>query len=399
MASPEDNYAGVLSIIRSINLGEPIEEINSMDKVELINSVDNTNTIETISGKTIDSEETFIKSFTKIELQSVLKQLKIDFEIGDAKRKLVQKIVNYLVRLLVRICFDKLTQDKKHAVFQSLTVVVPGTKKYVNGNYYKGYVSKYNQSETPCGKREKENIEKKLHYQSCYFYFFLKSKGISPNEVQMMYAIKHTQKKSFISYYLAVNNREMDKNALNSGDKEGKNSIPKVKRALQVGDGNIVRVNLNEHQEGIMKASRSGGLQKQKIITEAMLTKFPLSLGKIEFVDEGKKYDKKHAEEFLCDKADQLKKKGNYTFYIYGKRRPCITCAARMKVTGIHHYNEKHGRLFRHTTEHLTDAQAHEVIRILVEEPSYITQRTVIKKQKLENITTTHYASDTDDEK
>ena len=66
MASPEDNYAGVLSII-SIILGEPIEEINSMDKVELINSVDNTNTIEIISGKTIDSEETFIKSFRKKE--------------------------------------------------------------------------------------------------------------------------------------------------------------------------------------------------------------------------------------------------------------------------------------------------------------------------------------------
>ena len=248
------------------------------------------------------------------------------------------------------------------------------------GNYYhKGYVSKYNPSnpsETPRGTREKRDMEKKLHYQSCYFFFFLKSKGISPNEVQMMCA---ENKKSEQRFFLAVNNRI-----------ENGNSIKAVRKALSINDKNIFTVNLNHVKNDIIRESEKGGERKVKTkITNALRSGQYFDLGNITFVSHNDRkrnaYDGRH----LCDKAKNLKH--SYKFYIYGKRRPCITCAARMEVTKIDNYNKKHGRLFRHTTKNLTPEQAHEVIRILVEEPSYITQRSV-------KTTTTHYASDTDDE-
>ena len=133
-------------------------------------------------------------------------------------------------------------------------------------------------------------------------------------------------------------------------------------------------------------------------IREALERGDYLDIGEITFVSHdkaiGNNYIGRHAEEFLCDVADDLNQQGNFTFYIYGKRRPCITCAARMQVTGILHYNRNHGRLFRHTTNHMTDDQTREVIRMLIEESSHITQRTVdVVGRNVAPYLTTHYPS------
>ena len=83
----------------------------------------------------------------------------------------------------------------------------------------------------------------------------------------------------------------------------------------------------------------------------------------------------RHAEEFLCDWADKLKKKDrNAIFYIYGKKRPCMTCSARMKCSGIQHYNKHHGRLFMHAVKYQkTKEETKETIKLILKGPSYVT--------------------------
>ena len=57
----------------------------------------------------------------------------------------------------------------------------------------------------------------------------------------------------------------------------------------------------------------------------------------------------RHAEEQLCDRAIRLKKaKRNrgMTFQICGKKRPCKSCAGRMKVYGFIDYNQNSGYFF-----------------------------------------------------
>ena len=61
-------------------------------------------------------------------------------------------------------------------------------------------------------------------------------------------------------------------------------------------------------------------------------------------------YSAKHAEEILCDKAHEILENNNRNpkFYIYGKRRPCLTCYSRMEIMKIHHFNRNHEKFWPH---------------------------------------------------
>jgi len=84
----------------------------------------------------------------------------------------------------------------------------------------------------------------------------------------------------------------------------------------------------------------------------------------------------RHAEEYLCDMADKLKiQYGQKSiFYMYGKKRPCMTCSARMKCSGIQYYNKHHGRLFMHGVNCQGREEAKETMKLLLKGPSYISE-------------------------
>ena len=92
------------------------------------------------------------------------------------------------------------------------------------------------------------------------------------------------------------------------------------------------------------------------------------------------KYDEsqdklRHAEEFLCDVAVQLRKETpqkKYRFTIYGKKRPCLTCVIRMKTVKIDKYNDKHGRLFLHGVKWMPADESFEALKLLMDGPTHV---------------------------
>ena len=63
------------------------------------------------------------------------------------------------------------------------------------------------------------------------------------------------------------------------------------------------------------------------------------------------KISKRHAEEYLCDKAEELRRsdpKSNWIFRIYGKKRPCMTCVGRMKASKIDMFKDRPGLVWRY---------------------------------------------------
>ena len=65
----------------------------------------------------------------------------------------------------------------------------------------------------------------------------------------------------------------------------------------------------------------------------------------------GTYYSEMHAEEILCDKAEDylsLSSIKDPTFYIYGKKRPCVSCSSRMKISKINYFNRHHGKFWSH---------------------------------------------------
>ena len=85
---------------------------------------------------------------------------------------------------------------------------------------------------------------------------------------------------------------------------------------------------------------------------------------KFEFVSNknGTFYSEKHAEEIFCDKAEEILEYDHYQnpkFYIYGKKRPCLTCFSRMEMTKIHHFNRNHGKFWLHGMKLRDDNNKH----------------------------------------
>ena len=361
----------------------------------------------------MEAFEIILKIFPKKQLQNVQAEIQKEMELREEMRKLRNKIectslrdrekkkvpeipenenqITEVKRQTIEKCYGLLTKENKRELFKELTVKPEGEEQT-----WTGYVSKFNKEKICSVTQERANeMRKKLHYYSCYIYFFLKSEKIL-NEVQMMCAEDKATKSKM--YFVAVNNRKQ-KNANNAGDREGRNTMEKVRDALSVDENGKIGIKLGDHKEAIKTKSLKGGMEKVKAKLAKKIDTFKFDLD-IEFVGDESKADLRHAEEFLCDKAQSLKESAiEYTFYIYGKRRPCITCAARMKTTEIHQFNRKHGRLFLHTTDNMPLNQAKEVIKMLIEESSHITQRAVdAKGNKVDPFTTTYYASDTDDE-
>ena len=65
-------------------------------------------------------------------------------------------------------------------------------------------------------------------------------------------------------------------------------------------------------------------------------------------------YCEKHAEETSCDKAQEIidnDPSQNPKFYIYGEKRPCLTCYSRMDIMKIHHFNRNHDKFWLHGTK------------------------------------------------
>ena len=74
---------------------------------------------------------------------------------------------------------------------------------------------------------------------------------------------------------------------------------------------------------------------------------------KIEFVSSknGSYYREMHAEKNLCDEAERIRQNNLCqvaTFYIYGKKCPCISCFSRMEMANIHDFNKHHGKFWFH---------------------------------------------------
>ena len=150
--------------------------------------------------------------------------------------------------------------------------------------------------------------------------------------------------------------------------------------------------NINdEHELGEPRKQKRGITQRLKE------KKVPFLLTNVEFTTLNP-YPGRHAEEFFCDRAIEFREQyRNAEFFIYGKRRPCITCKVKMETARITHFNRNHGRLFLNTIINgsryrLTPAEMHRVINILLREPSNITSRR-------DGPTTTHYPSDEDEDK
>ena len=80
-------------------------------------------------------------------------------------------------------------------------------------------------------------------------------------------------------------------------------------------------------------------------------------LTKISFVRNifSKEEPNRHAEEILCDNINQSQK---LPIYIYGTKRPCLSCYSRMEKErekrGIEiHFSKDHGRFWKHTVNHV----------------------------------------------
>ena len=320
------------------------------------------------------------REITRDFLKRILRANRVQFVERDTRPALIERIVTNL---------------NPGVLIRNLTVFAADTDQ-------QGLRSVLH-PETPRHERVKEEMEQRLHHQSCYIYFYLKSQGIHPNEVQMMCARRQGHPDR---YFLAVN--------FYAGNNRGNaNYMERVRRVLGV-TNNIIGLNIGNPQiheliiEGHNFRTINGRRQqtpaekrKQNIIDGLQNNEF-LDFTGVEFVTNENAYNGRHAEEFLCDRAIELRDEDpNTEFFIYGKRRPSITCKVKMETARIDHFNRNHGRLFLHTTDgnRLTNDERTRVIEILVEEPSNITMRIRWDEygRIIEQETTTHYASDDDE--
>lgn len=84
----------------------------------------------------------------------------------------------------------------------------------------------------------------------------------------------------------------------------------------------------------------------------------------------------RHAEEFLCDVAEEIRKQNSrktYTFYIYGKKRPCMSCSGRMEEADIDYYNPNPGYLWLHGIKYQSQNAARNTLRLLLTTPPHVT--------------------------
>ena len=76
----------------------------------------------------------------------------------------------------------------------------------------------------------------------------------------------------------------------------------------------------------------------------------------------GTDYSDMHAEEILCDEAEAYLSNLSIKdpiFYIYGKKRPCISCYSRMEILKINNFNRRHGKFWSHGVRLNVGKQTH----------------------------------------
>ncbi|KAF2068409.1 hypothetical protein CYY_010265 [Polysphondylium violaceum] len=82
----------------------------------------------------------------------------------------------------------------------------------------------------------------------------------------------------------------------------------------------------------------------------------------------------RHAEEFLCDIFKYIKDSNPPDLFscIGGKMRPCVGCSGRMESIYFGNFNKNPGKLWLNTIEHQPSSVATESLKILFNQPSYI---------------------------
>jgi len=237
---------------------------------------------------------------------------------------------------------------------------------------FEGYISKIHGEI-----KQPTSIIRFLRYIARVFYFHLESLDEKPVEVQVMRADLTIERNLKIIYYISTNNKK---------DVSNDTYWPLIYSKIKE------NVNENEWESNKNEKRKHKILKFVKTYKENLIKQFQTQ---VIFVTDFTHKDKsRHAEEYLCDQADKLKiQYGQKSmFYMYGKKRPCMTCSARMKCSGIQHYNKHHGRLFLHAVDSSyllkgnvpkevieaekarEDKKATETIKLLLEGPSYISE-------------------------
>lgn len=146
-----------------------------------------------------------------------------------------------------------------------------------------------------------------------------------------------------------------------------------------------------------------GNRRLQKVVKDGKYLKLPFFMFREDatyllFINNNKAFKNLHAEALLCDVADFFRKSGKFEFSIYGKSRPCITCAAQMQALNIANYNNHPGFLYKHEFEKLTPYQANEVINIMFNYPTFVTQTINPENHRLDENYSYDTASDSEPE-
>ena len=81
-------------------------------------------------------------------------------------------------------------------------------------------------------------------------------------------------------------------------------------------------------------------------------------------------YLERHAEEILCDEAQQIQEHNqifkNPLFYVFGKKRPCISCYRQIEMLKINYFNSYHGLFWRHSIKFKDGKQTIRTIDVVV---------------------------------
>ena len=191
-----------------------------------------------------------------------------------------------------------------------------------------------------------------LRHFSTLLYCKWKNENGDLAEVQSMWVFNTQEGKAKQHIYVAVNpyNKAFDEAQREkfqelSGKKEQEDLLKLIKDFTDVDISSQKKYSLRRYNR-----------VKEKFDSDLKFIKMMKNSLEFEFV--GNKnvsnYREKHAEEILCDKAQDIidnDPSQNPKFYIYGKKRPCLTCYSRMEIMKIHHFNRNHGKFWLHGTK------------------------------------------------
>ena len=225
------------------------------------------------------------------------------------------------------------------------------TLVYKNGTVQEGHMSKNGKVAFQIKNQDFQRKQFLRHF-STLLYCKWKNENGGLAEVQSMWVFNTQEGKAKQHIYVAVNpyNKTFDKKQRKkfqelSGKKEQEDLSKLIKDFTDVDISSQKKYSLRRYNR-----------VKEKFDSDLKFIKMMKNSLEFEFV--GNKnvsnYCEKHAEEILCDKAQDIidnDPSQNPKFYIYGKKRPCLTCYSRMEIMKIHHFNRNHGKFWLHGTK------------------------------------------------